>query len=177
MSTLTIVLIVIAIFFIITFLIPIFLLPNYLIFKPKHKITNPKLKQEIKKLNNIKNDEKFVKAAFLYVTNRYHPSGPIKFLFHLPKLFWHNPNKIIKKPGFAYCHVQNLMLKTILLGSKRFKEQDIKTKINFTIVSHQYLKVRIKNKWIEIDPWGYGKGVPYGKHLNTMSFLKLSVRK
>lgn len=177
MPVLTTILIIILLYFLVAFLIPIFILPNYLLFKPKHKITNPRLKQVIKKLNKIKNKEKFAKAAFLYVTRNYHPSDPITFLFHLPKLFWHNQNKIIESPGFAYCHVQNLMLKTILLESKRFKQPEIKTKINFTTVLHQYLQVKIKNNWVEMDPWGYRKGIPFGKHLNTISFLKITISK
>jgi len=113
----------------------------------------------------------------LFVTKRYEPSDPLTFLFHLSKLFWHNPNKIFEKPGFAYCFIQNLMLKTILLESKRFKSSEIKTKINFTIIIHQYLKVKVKGKWINLDPWAYKKGVPYGKKLGTFSFLKFGIIK
>lgn len=171
------ILLIIVIYFLISFFIPLFILPNYLIFKPKHKITNQKLKEEAKILSKIKDKAAVLKSAVDFVTKRYCPSGPIIFLFHLPRLFWNNPNKIIEREGFAYCHVQNLMLKTILIESGKFNEAEIKTKINFTLVIHQYLQIKIKDRWIDVDPWAIGKGIPFGKHLNTWSFLKMSFRK
>ena len=105
MGLLTIILIIITIYLTLTAILPALIVPNLWLYHTKPKITSKKLKQTIKKLNKNKDDEKFVKAAFLFITKRYHPSGPITFLFHLPKLFWHNPNKIIEKPGFSYCFI------------------------------------------------------------------------
>jgi hypothetical protein len=162
---------IIALYLIITVLLPALLLPNYLIYKPHYKITSKKLVKEIRRLNKIKDDEKFVKAAFDFVTKRYQSADPLTFLFNLPRLFWHNPNKIIHQKGFAYCHVQNLILKTILLESKRFKEDQITTKLTLTVIIHQYLVLKTNKLNIELDPYGYTRSIPYGKHLNTRNFL------
>ena len=167
---------IVVIYFVITFFIPLLVLPNYLIYKPKHKITSKKLKEVVKKLDKIKDDERFAKGALNFLKSKYQVSGPITFFAHLHKLFWHNPNKIIERSGFSYCHVQNMMLKTILLESGRFKEEDIKMKLTFTGVIHQYLVVKVNGGWIEFDPWGYEKGVPYGKHLNLIEFFKAFVK-
>ncbi|MFH1802848.1 MAG: hypothetical protein ABH864_05380 [archaeon] len=161
----------IAVYLALTLIIPAAILPNYFLIKPSYKITSKKLKKVIKNLNKIRNDEEFVKASFKFITARYKSAGPITFILNLPRLFWHNPNKVIEEQGFAFCHVQNLMLKTILTGSKRFSDSMIKTKINFTLVIHQYLEVSLGKKRIELDPYGFGRGIPHGKHLNTMSFL------
>lgn len=171
MNILNVITILILAYILITFIIPVLILPNYLFFKSTYKITSKKLKKEIKELNKIKNDKKFVKAAFDFVTRKYKSADPITFLLNLPKLFWHNPNKIIERSGFAYCHVQNIMLKTILQESGRFRESQIKVKINFTVVIHQYLILKTKNFETELDPYGFSRGVPYGKHLNARSFL------
>ncbi len=158
-------------YLIVTVLVPALILPNYLIYKPNYKITSKKLIKEIKRLDKIRNDEEFIRAAFDFVTRRYKSADPLTFLLNLHKLFWSNPNKIIDKKGFAYCHIQNLMLKTILLESGRFGKSQIKTKLAFTVIIHQYLVVRTKNSEIELDPYSYARGVPYGKHLNTKTFL------
>jgi len=63
------------------------------------------------------------------------------------------------------------MLETILKECGRFKKEQIKTKITFTIVIHQYLVLKTKDLEIELDPYGFGRRIPYGKHLNTINFL------
>lgn len=147
------------------------------LYKTNHLITSKKLKDAIKKLNKIKNDEKFVKAVFLFVARKYKIAhNPITFIINLPKAFWHNPNKIIEKDNsIASCHVQNLMIETILLNSKRFSERDIKRKITFTLVIHQYLEINVQDKTLQLDPWAYDEGIPYGKHLNIINFIKYSL--
>ena len=50
-----------------------------------------------------------------------------------------------------------------------FSENDIKLKItvvNFNI--HQYVRIKVDNKWVDVDMWGEKFGVPFGKH----AFLK-----
>jgi hypothetical protein len=64
------------------------------------------------------------------------------------------------------------MIETILLESKCFKKEDIKKKIViFNPVIHQYLLVKINGKSIELDPWAYHNGIPYGKHENWLNFF------
>ncbi|MBU0760568.1 MAG: hypothetical protein KJ600_06465 [Nanoarchaeota archaeon] len=174
MNTLTLICWVISIYFLLAFVIPAIIVPNLFLYKTKTKVTSKKLKDKIKQLNKIKDDEKFIKAVFLYVAKRYKIAhNPITFILNLPRLFWHNPNKIIERENeIAYCHVQDLMIKTILLESKRFKESDIKRKITFSMVIHQHLQVMVNGKKVNLDPWGYNEGVPYGKYLSTYTYFK-----
>lgn len=165
---------VILIYLTFSFAIPALIIPNLWFNQREIKITSNKLKQKIKELNKIKDDEKFVKEVFLFVANRYNiAKNPISFLANLSKAFWHNPNKIIEKENeLIYCPTQNNLIKLILLESKRFKKEDIETKITFALVIHQYLKVKIKNKRVILDPWAYDKGIPYGSFLNIKTFFQ-----
>ncbi|MBU0760510.1 MAG: hypothetical protein KJ718_06225 [Nanoarchaeota archaeon] len=173
METLNIILSVLLVYFSLTLIIPAIIVPNLWLYKTKKTITSKKLKEKIKELGKIKNKNLFVKSTFLYVAKRYSAAtGPINFLVNLPKLFQNDPNKITEKNGFAYCHVQDLIIKTILIGSKRFKEKDIKEKITFSAAIHQHLEVNIDGKKINLDPWAYDLGVPYGKYLTISTSLR-----
>ena len=165
---------IILVYLLIAFVIPAIIVPNLALYKTKTRITSKKLKNKIKQLNKIKDDEKFVKAVFFYITKRYKIAhDPITFLLKLPRLFWYNPNKIIKqKDKIAYCQVQNLMIKTILLKSRRFKEKDVKRKITFSFVIHQHLEVKVNGKKVCLDPWGHGNNIPYGQYLTVYTYFK-----
>lgn len=127
----------------------------------------------IKELNKIKDDEKFLKQTFLFVAKRYDAMNAIPFILNLPHLFQQDPNKIIETYGPAYCHIQGLILRTILLKSNRFKPEQIKKKISFFgFVIHQYTQIKIKNKTLNLDPWAYDIGVPYGSHGNLIYRIK-----
>jgi hypothetical protein len=158
----------------IVFILPHFILPNYSLIKTKHKVTSKELTNIFKKLNKIKDDEKFVKAALIYISKHYKTTeNPLIFISHFPKLFWYNPNKIIKQKGFAYCHIQNLMLKTILIESGRFKPEQIQTKTTISsITTHQYMILTINNKKLHLDPWAYSQGFPYGTHESLPNYIK-----
>ena len=58
----------------------------------------------------------------------------------------------------------------MLANSKFFKEDDIRFKYIFlNFVPHQYLQVKVGEKWIDFDPAGAGiRGKPLGTH---QSFL------
>ncbi len=69
---------------------------------------------------------------------------------------------------FLYCTGINYLLYTMLIKSKFFRQEDIKVRhtfVNFFI--HQYLRVKIGQSWVDVDPAGTGiRGKPLGEHLS-----------
>ena len=72
-----------------------------------------------------------------------------------------------KSGGFIHCNAMNYLLRVLLVKSGHFAEEDIKCHwtLAWFISPHQYLRVRIDDAWIEVDPWGRHHGIPIGKHV------------
>ena len=68
--------------------------------------------------------------------------------------------------GYMPCPQTNYLLRIFLVKSGWFKDEDIKRKhifVNF--VPHQYLKVKIGDRWIDVDVGEKQRGLPLGRHL------------
>lgn len=107
---------------------------------------------------------KFLDKTFKYLTNRYKISRT-KFLtgvFHLNDT---NIDSLWNKKEFIYCVQLNYIMRTMLVRSGLFKEDDIKLKKSNTwhIFPHQYLQVRLSKKnFVNVDPWAFYFGIKYG---------------
>jgi hypothetical protein len=68
---------------------------------------------------------------------------------------------------FIYCTSMNFLLYTLLANSKFFKSSDVKLFYSFAnMIIHQYMKIKVGDKWIDADPAGTGiKNKPLGTHL------------
>ena len=85
----------------------------------------------------------------------------------LPRAFVTDLSEIWNTQDFIYCTGINYLAAALLSNSKYFRPQDIKVRhvfVNFFI--HQYLQVRVGEKWVDFDPAGTGiRGSPLGTHL------------
>lgn len=105
--------------------------------------------------------DEFLKNAYLYITTRYR-GGRFKTLLHLSLVF---QDPFSHKRGYLQCNIQNYLLRTLLVKSGRFDDRDILVKttlLNF--FTHQYLRVKVGQKWVDVDTHESYKGVPLGKH-------------
>lgn len=121
-----------------------------------------------------KNDEEFVRAAYDFVTKRYRRDvGERGLLVSCKKAFRKDLNKIWNEKEWQPCHKQNYILRTMLVKSGRFNREDVRLRVTFSQrFMHQYLKVRVKDKWVNVDPAGSWFGVEFGEHLNTAFWIK-----
>jgi len=121
----------------------------------------------IDKINKkTSSDLDFVKRSYELVNKRYTSEGRGVFK-HPLRLFGRDLKKIWKTKGFQPCDAQNYILRVMLIKSKRFSEKEIKTRYSTYYLTwpHQYLKIKIKNRWYEVDLWGADHKIPFGKHL------------
>ena len=86
---------------------------------------------------------------------RNYSSERYKLFFLLWKHFYTDVEKLVETGQFAGCHVQNLVLVTLLINTGQFKESEIKRMQTITIfgTAHQYMVVSINNKKFKIDPF------------------------
>lgn len=126
---------------------------------------------QIQKLTRKKSKEELLRSSFDFVVSK-NAGERINLLLRFTKLFQLDIAKILKTRGYAHCTTMNYLLRTILINSGKFEENDIEPKLTniWFIVPHQYLRVRIsQNKTIEVDPWAKQFGIPFGSHAQGFS--------
>lgn len=105
-------------------------------------------------------DTEFLVGVYDAVTARYH-GGRIETVTKFWKAF---QDPFTQPPGFMHCTGMNYLVRTLLVASDRFSENDIcvvNVPLNFFI--HQYLRVRTDGVWYDVDPWARHTGTPFGK--------------
>jgi len=110
-----------------------------------------------------KGKEDYLHKAFNFVTSRY-KGGRLLNVLHVPYLF-KDIDWVCSRKGFMPCNHQNHLLRILLVKGGFFEENEIRIKhtfLNFDI--HQYIQVRIKDRWISVDPWSAFIGKKIGEH-------------
>ncbi|MFH1592694.1 MAG: hypothetical protein ABIB47_04995 [Candidatus Woesearchaeota archaeon] len=121
------------------------------------------LKKEISKLRKIKAKKKVILESLNFIKKNFESNSLLLFL-KLHRHYYKDLSSILKKRGFFPCHILAFILRVLLIESGRFKEEDIKVHYTFySGIIHEYLKVFVKNNWVNVDPWAYNQGVPFGK--------------
>jgi len=122
------------------------------------------IQREVNKLRGTPED--VLRQAYNIITSRFKGGGGSTFT-QFSKMMWKDMSKAWNDKGFAQCTTQTFFLRLLLVKSGRFREEDVKVKhqlLRFNI--HQYLLVRIKNKWVAVDPWARFKGIPLGRKID-----------
>ncbi len=136
---------------------------------PYYGFTNTKATKEIpEEFHNIieelnkssKTNKDLLKNCYEYLTSRYYGSRFEIF----PKWKYAFEDIFIHKQGFVPCNVFNQLLKTMLVRSGRFSNDEVKTQVVFlNFFIHQYLKVKIDDNWIAVDSTYKKYGISFGK--------------
>lgn len=111
----------------------------------------------------------YLQNTYKFVLSRWeHARGKAAVMW--PKLFLQGLEKIWNTKGFIYCQTMNFVAHVLIANSKFFKAGDVEVKYVFlNFVPHQYLQIKIGDKWIDFDPAGAGiRSLPVGRH---MSFI------
>ncbi len=142
---------IVVIYLTFSFLLPMLLFPNH-IFKTRIQKTE-KLRKFAARFKE-KDKEKTLKNIYNFVAGNYSSERHNLFLL-LWKHFYTDVEKLTEKKQFLPCHVQNLILVTLLMNTGQFKEKEIERKETITVfgAAHQYLFVKINGKKLKIDPF------------------------
>lgn len=87
-------------------------------------------------------------------------------LTRFPELFFTSETRLWPATGFMHCTNINRLLRSLLLASGYFREDDIRSRwtLIWFISPHQYLRVRAEGRWIDIDVWARVFGIRFGDH-------------
>jgi hypothetical protein len=128
------------------------------------------LELEIQKLKQYQTKDDVLKATYDLLTKKYR-GHRLKTLIRFFDLFKVDVNSLWSKNGFLHCTNMNYLMKILLIGSLKFKEEDIKfrwTLIHF-YSPHEYVQVRTDdNKWINIDLWGKAYDIKFGSYAHGL---------
>lgn len=140
-------------------------------------IRNPDLLSVIEMVKKASGKKEALQMAYEIVTKKYRG-----YRFRTYVFFWRllelDPDLIWKRSGFLHCTQQNLILKTILLESGWFKKSEIKLghSLVWYVSPHQYLKVKLNNDWLAVDPWNSWFGAKLGEYASGFGMKQLDHR-
>ncbi len=114
--------------------------------------------------------ESFLQAVYTFILEKNSVQWRhtrLSAAMRLPRLFVSDLSEIWNTRDFVYCTGINFVVYVMLANSKYFTVGDIRLKHTFAnMVLHQYLKVKVGQKWVDVDPAGTGiRGKPLGTHL------------
>jgi len=122
----------------------------------------------LEKINEIKNQsssrEQFLNLAYNYLGSRFCSERLNTFLKF--NYLYKSLDQIWLMEGYIPCTINNYLFKIFLIRSGYFKNEDIRLRYVFlNFILHQYLQVKINDKWLDIDVGEKQRGMPIGKHL------------
>lgn len=116
-------------------------------------------------LKRSKTREECLKTAYDILIAKYR-GHRLKTYTKLFKIFIHDIEMLWNKSGFMHCTNINYVLRTLLIKSGHFTEDDIQIKwtLVWHISPHQYLRIKTSDKYVNVDVWGYVYGIKYGDY-------------
>lgn len=123
------------------------------------------MKMTINELSRSASQEECLKKAYAVMTARFHGlRGTTYFLFW--RLFIKDAAKLWKQKGFMQCTNLNYLMRILLVKSGFFSEEDIELKWTaiWYFSPHQYLRIRLGGKFVNIDIWGRHAGIEFGDY-------------
>lgn len=141
-------------YFLFSVILPLFVIPNLAFIKTK--IQKTKRLREFSKKFKSKNKEKTLKNVYNFVIKNYKGKEQrYKVALLLPKVYFQDVEKIIKKNQFLHCHIFDRVFITLLINTGQFYEEDFEIKLQISSFGtiHQYLIVKLNGKRIKVDPF------------------------
>jgi len=81
-------------------------------------------------------------------------------------LFIMDADKLWGMNGPLHCTNFCYLLRTLLVKSEIFKEEEVKQKLSWVYYywPHQYLKIKLGGEVVNIDAWGKKRGIRFGDY-------------
>lgn len=124
------------------------------------------LKKVIRDFSEQSSSEEFLKKSFEYITQNWWWDRYGIFLYML-RLSETRIWDILKTKWYLHCTTMNYLLRVMLVKSWYYQDNQIQEKWThiWYIAPHQYLHIVLDNwEYIDIDPWNYQFGIPYGSY-------------
>jgi hypothetical protein len=148
-----IILIALMVWILFAIILPFLILPNFFLREQKPQKTK-EIEKIAKKLKK-KEKEKTLRSIYNYVIKNYDGYNKKYKLANYLKLFQANVGKNLEKSQFLVCHLQNLIIRDLLLNTGQFTKEDFKQKFCVTkfLTGHQYLIINTGEEKFYVDPF------------------------
>ena len=126
----------------------------------------------IQKLKKSKNKQDCLNKAYKILTSKYRGCKLYTFLCFY-NLFITDLNKLWSRKGCMHCTTLGYLLRILLVRSGWFRDEDIMLKwtLLYYITPHQYLRINLGKKVIDVDVWAAAYGIELGDHAQGLHFL------
>jgi hypothetical protein len=132
--------------------------------------TSPSIGEVVAELKATTSQEECLRRAYDILANKYH-GGHGKTYTRIWRLWPQAPEKLWTTSGFLHCTNFNKLLRTLLLGSGKFSAEDVRTRWTLIAISpHQYSRVRIGDRWINVDVWANTFGIRLGDYAHGFHY-------
>lgn len=127
--------------------------------------TYPTLPDLVEQIRAMGDAHASLRYAYGILIEKYY-GDRMKTITRMLHIFQNDPELIWKRSGFLHCTGFNRLLKYLMLESGRFTPDQIRFRwtLIFGFSPHEYLQVKIGEKWISVDGWGARYGVPFGEY-------------
>lgn len=161
---------IVLIYFVVVFILLRFYIPHFTFgIDPLPEEISSDMENAIEEFKRKASTPKdFLELAYDYLGNKYH-SQRLNVILK-PAYLFKRLNEVWQMNGYIPCTQSNFVLRIFLVKSGFFKDEEVRRKhifVNFII--HQYLEVKLDDKWTSVDVGEKHNGMPIGKHLNYFS--------
>jgi hypothetical protein len=141
------------------------MIPNLFSKKPLPDKVPEDMQRVIDMLKRSKSKEECLKKAYDVMTGKYR-GYYLETYVRILDVFNYDIFRLWKTDGFIHCTNIGYVLRTLLVKSGHFTDDDIEIKNALIILSpHQYARVRVsEDKVIDVDVWGRAHGIGLGDH-------------
>jgi hypothetical protein len=119
----------------------------------------------VKKLRQCKTRLECLQTAYAILHKKYRGRRVLTYL-RILEIGITDINILWNRDGFLHCNNINYVLRTLLVASGHFSDEDIKQRwtLIWYISPHQYLRVHVGKKTMSIDVWGADHGIAFGDY-------------
>lgn len=117
----------------------------------------------VEKLKQLGSQEECLRIAYSVLNKKYHGSR-VKTYLLLWRVLDADLEKLWGRKGYLHCTNINYVLQVLLVKSGLFMASDIRFRwtLIWYISLHQYIQVKVKGSWVNVDIWASRFGVEFG---------------
>jgi hypothetical protein len=141
------------------------MIPNLFYKGPLPKSIPKDMQKVINELKKSKNQMDCLKKAYKIVESKYNKTRFLVYILFW-RAFWTDMDKIWNHKGYVQCNIASYLLRTLLVKSGWFKDDDIEIKhtLVWYISFHQYFKIKVGKEIINVDVHAAPFGVKLGEY-------------
>ena len=127
-------------------------------------MTHISLKEATKRMRKTKTQHAALVEAYALVSARF--TGRVGDMYLRPdRLFEKSKVNMWKRGSCLHSTKQNQFVRDFLIESGLFSERDIRFRwtLLYYFSPHQFLEVKVKDRWMRVDPWAAHKGYHLGE--------------